>query len=184
MYLLIPSNNDLAENYISVLRYWQSPSPVSSVSSLPLPLFQWLSCGPTLALPMSPSFSHSISPGAYAPLLCNSVHTCTRTREREREEAIFLLSEQKIRQRRRLIRASGFPDSAREAASLRFGREIERRAEDISRGFDPRSTKVGHHRRAAASAAATERISPFNGTGQDDLVTPVRATRVFKCAPL
>lgn len=63
--------------------------------------------------------------------------------------------------------------SAREAASL----------QERSRGERKRSLGVSIPGRRKLVTAA-ERISPINGTEQDDLVTPVRATRIFKCAPL
>lgn len=108
---------------------------LSSVSSLPYHVPVAFMRSHSFALPMSPSFSHSISPGAYAPLLCNNIHTCTHkhTHTHTGEAAIFLLSEQKIRQRRSAAdprresrnRASGFSVSARETASLRFRRDRE-----------------------------------------------------------
>lgn len=102
------------------------------------------------ALLLSPlAFSHSISPGAYAPLLCNNIHTHTR------EAAIFWLSEQKIRQRR-LIRAGSheFSVSAREAASL----------QERSRG--ERKISLGVSIPGRRKLVTAERISPFNGTGR------------------
>jgi len=178
-YLLTSSNNDSTENYISVLRYW--PSPLSLSSLLHPTLFQWLSCDPSLALPMPPSFSHSISPGVCSPSLQRThMHT-------PREKRPFLLlSEQKIRQHRRAAdpcresrnRASGFSDSAREAASLRFGRDREASGRYLSGFRSPGRRKLVT---AADAVAATERISPFNGTGQDGLSNASKShPRVFE----
>lgn len=143
---------------------------------------------PLLLSPRPPRFLILSLPARMLPF---SVTTCTHTYHKYKHEKrpFFCCQSRKFGNAgARLIRA-GSHETARADSPFLLARphlsapgEIERRAEDISRGFDPRSTKVGHRRSTAVTA--TERISPFNGTGQDDLVTPVKATRVFKCAPL
>jgi len=145
-YLPTSSNNDSTENYISVLRYW--PSPLSLSSLLFPTLFQWLSCDPSLALPMLPSFSHSISPGVCSPSL-QHIHMHTQytqhTRARARSGHFCCCQNRKFGNTgARLIRA-GSHETTRADSPILLARphlsasgEIERRAEDISRGFDPR----------------------------------------------
>lgn len=130
---------------------------LSSVSSLPYPVPVAFMRSHSFALPMSPSFSHSISPGAYVPLLCNNIHTCmhkhTHTHTQEKRPFFCCQNRKFGNAGARLIRA-GSHETARADSPFLLARphlsvsgEIERRAEDISRGFDPRSTKVGHPRR-------------------------------------
>lgn len=173
---LLTSNN-LTENYISRLTLL-AISPVSSVSFLPYPIpvafMRSHSCSPRVPLVLSFYLSRRVC----SPSLCNTQYT--HVHMHERSSHFFCCQSRKFGNAgARPIRA-GSREPARADSLRRCSRgrrvsplrgEIERRAEDISRGFDPRSTKVGHRR------SATERISPFNGTGQDDLVTPVRATR-------
>lgn len=109
-----------------------------------------------------------------------TTYTHARTHKYKHEQPFFCCQNRKFGNvGARLIRA-GSHETARADSPFLLARphlsvsgEIERRAEDISQGFDPRLTKVGH-RRLCHREDFSER---FNGTAQNDLVTPVRATR-------
>lgn len=141
-------NNDLTENYISVLRYWQSPPSLPSLA-YPTP-FQWLSvrshsCSPHVPLVLSFYLSRRVR----SPSLQQHIH-----KHIHEKRPFFCCQSRKFGNAgARLIRA-GSHEAARSDSVFLLARsrllasgEIERRAEDISRGFDPRSTKVGHRRR-------------------------------------
>lgn len=155
-------------------------SPVSSVSSLPYLVPCGFHAVPLLLSPCPPRF---LILSLLARMLPFSVTTYTRvnTNTHTREAAIFCCQNRKFGNAgTRLICARS--TKSREWI-LRFcsrGRisslqERSRSERKISLGVSiPGRRKLVT---AAASTSATGRISPFNGTGQDDLVTPVRATR-------